>query len=534
MTPVELVTAGDKLFSKRSNLMDLWQELYEHFLPWQADFTTALDLGEDYAADLVTSYPILVARDLSDTFGAMLRPADREWAIMEVEGLDDWEGKAWLERATKAQRKAMYDKPAQFLASVKAGDRDFAVAGQCVLSVELMPNRASLLYRQWHLRDTVWSDALNGEVNCVHRKWKPTAYDLAQTFGEARLHEKVRDQLRPGKDPYCDINVRHIVMPASLYHGQVKYRTPFVSIYVDVDNAHVIEERGLRINPYVIPRWQKVGQSQYAVSPAAVAALPEARLLQAMTFTLLEAGEKAVNPALIATKDAISGGLDLRSGGVTYVLEDYDERKGEVLRPLHTVGPGMPLGLELQNRSETMLKMAFYADKLALPQRGGPQETAYEVGQRVQEYVRNALPLFEPVETSYNGGLCEKTFVTLADAGAFGPPETWPESLRGRDINFRFVSPLRDAHEGRLGNTLQEASAILGQAMAVDPSVVHVIDAPEAVRQALEGIGVPTKWTRSREAVAARVQHEQQAMQAQQLLGTMQQASEVARNLKAA
>jgi hypothetical protein len=44
---------------------------------------------------------------------------------------------------------------------------------------------------------------------------------------------------------------------------------------------------------YRIPRWQTVSGSQYSYSPATVAALPDARLIQAMTFTLLEAGEKA-------------------------------------------------------------------------------------------------------------------------------------------------------------------------------------------------------------------------------------------------
>lgn len=535
MTPAELTAAGDALFTKRSQLMDLWQELYEHFLPWQADFTTSLDLGEDYASDLVTSYPILVARDLADTFGGMLRPADREWAIMEAEGLEDWAAKVWLEKATKAQRRAMYDRPAQFLSAVKAGDRDFAVAGQCVVTVELMPGGTSLLYRHWHLRDVVWTDDLAGEVSCVHRKWKPTAYDLALTFGEARLHEKVRDQLskQAGKDPYCEINCRHIVMPASRYQGDVKFRTPFVSIYIDVDNSHEIEVRGLRINPYVIPRWQKVGQSQYAVSPAAVAALPEARLLQAMCFTLLEAGEMAVKPPLMANRNSISGGIDFRSGGITYVLEDDGDRKHDVVRPLHMMGPGMPLGLELQTRSENLLKMAFYADRLQMPVRG-PDMTAYEVSQRVQEYIRNALPLFEPVETSYNGGLCEKTFAVLADAGGFGAPETWPEALRGREISFRYVSPLRDAHEARLGTVLGEASSLVAQAGAVDPSAMHVIDAPTAVREALAGIGVPTKWTRSKEAIEQRVREAQQAQAAQAALGSMQQASEIARNLKAA
>jgi hypothetical protein len=50
---------------------------------------------------------------------------------------------------------------------------------------------------------------------------------------------------------------------------------------------------------YVIPRWQTVSGSQYAYSPATVAALPDARLIQAMTLTFFEAGEKATNPPMV-------------------------------------------------------------------------------------------------------------------------------------------------------------------------------------------------------------------------------------------
>jgi hypothetical protein len=37
-----------------------------------------------------------------------------------------------------------------------------------------------------------------------------------------------------------------------------------------------------------------------------------------------------------------------------------------------------------------MLHRAFFLDALTLPQAGNKEMTAYEVGQRVQEYIRNA------------------------------------------------------------------------------------------------------------------------------------------------
>lgn len=530
----DLIDAGDRLFSRRGSLLAFWDELANNFDPVRADFQGATTLGDDYASGLMTSYPLIVARDLADSFSTMLRPSDKVWATMEGEGVTDWEGKRWLEWATNVQRKAMYDRAAQFVPTAKEGDRDFALFGQAVISVGTAPDRSAMLYRSWHLRDVAWADSVTGAVECVHRKWRtPTAQELARLFGIKKLHRRVAECLDAGKDPYTTFNCRHIVMPADMYHGEHKFRTPLVSIYIDVDNQHVMEVTGQRINEYVIPRWQRVRGTPYAVSPAAVCALPEARLLQAMTFTLLEAGEKAVRPPMVATQEAIRGDIDVRAGGITWVSSEYDERSGEVLRPLTQDKSGLPLGIELQQRSEQMLKQAFYLNRLELPGRG-PDMTAYEVGQRVQEYIRNALPLFEPVEVDYNGALCERTFEVLAFNGAFGPPDSWPDSVRGKNIEFKFVSPLRDAVEKQKGQVFIEASQIVSQAVALDPGAASLVDAAEALRDTLAGIGVPTAWTRSKEAVQAMREQEAAMAQQQQVLASMAQAASINKDLAAA
>lgn len=529
-TVSELIEMGDRLFAKRVGILSFWQEIMENFNPIDADYTQERELGTDYAADLMTSYPLIVSRELTDQFSSILRPSDKEWAKMEVTNLKDHEGKKWLAWATETQRKAMYDRRAQFVPSTKAGDRDFGLTGQAVLSVNLLPNRSGLLYRNWHLRDVAWEDDVTGAVECVHRKWEtPTARELSRFFG-SKIHPKVADQLTKGKDAYCQVRCRHIVLPTELFHGETKFRTPLVSIYIDVDNEHIMEITGQRINEYVIPRWQRIRGTPYAASPAAIAALPEARLLQAMTLTLLKAGEKAVDPPLLGVREAIRSDIDVQAGGITYLSAEYDEKTGEALRPLMQDKSGMPLGLELQERSEDMLRRAFYVDKLQMPVRG-PEMTAYEVGQRVQQYIRDALPLFEPVEVDYNGALCERTFEVLALNGGFGPPETWPDSVRGADIEFKFVSPLRDALEKQKGEIFVQGTQIISAAVSLDENAATVVDASEALRDALEGIGYDPRWMRSRkEAAAINTQQAEQASQ-QQMLENMTQAASVVKDM---
>ena len=103
---------GDGLFSKRSSLMLLWQEQAENFYPERADFTYHRTLGTDFAANLMSSYPVLCRRDLGDQTGMMLRPTAKPWFELGLpEGeKEDNDGRRWMQRAAKTMRRAMYDR----------------------------------------------------------------------------------------------------------------------------------------------------------------------------------------------------------------------------------------------------------------------------------------------------------------------------------------------------------------------------------------------------------------------------------------
>ncbi|MEQ9124641.1 MAG: portal protein, partial [Alphaproteobacteria bacterium] len=245
--------------------------------------------------------------------------------------------------------------------------------------------------------------------------------------------------LRPEERRSREIECRHIVLPAERY-GDPAITEPFVSLHVDVEHGHVMEAVGRPTLGYVIPRWQLVSGSAYGYSPPTVASIADARMLQDMTRTILEAGEKAVDPPMVATQEAVRSDLALYAGGVTYVDAAYDERLGSALRPISQDRSGLPLGLEMQQDVRAQIHAAWMLNKLTLPSVGGAM-TAYEVGQRVQEYIRQAIPLFEPIEAEYNGALCDETFRTLRAVGAFGRPEEWPGPLVADAVSFTFENP---------------------------------------------------------------------------------------------
>ena len=261
-----------------------------------------------------------------------------------------------------------------------------------------------------------------------------------------------------------------------------------------------------------------------------MAALPDARLIQAMTLTLLEAGEKAVNPPMVAVQEAIRSDVQIFAGGITWADAEYDERLGEILRPITQDKSGIPLGMEMRADIKQMISEAFFLNKLNLPVMAGDM-TATEVSQRVQEYIRQALPLFGPMEAEYNGALCELTFDILLRAGGFGSAEDMPQSLRGQEVQFRFESPLHEATERKKGQTFMEAKAMLAQVAEIDPGAVPMIDARTALRDVLDGIGVPAKWIRDEGQMQKIDEAQQEKQQAAEIMASMQQGGQVAEQI---
>lgn len=519
---------GDQLFGKRMSLLSLWQEIAENVYPERADFTVCRNIGDELARNLMTSYPVLARRELGDAFGGMLRPNNKEWfhlVTSNPEG-EDTEAKQWLEWAAKFMRRVIYDRRAQFARATKEGDHDFASFGNAVISVELNRAGDGLLFRCWHLRDVAWCEDDEGAVTTVHRKWKPTAADLVRLFPNT-VHQKVRDKLE--KDPYCEIDVRHVVMPTDIYqsmHGAKAIRQPFVGLYIDCANDQVMEEVGLHEMPYVIPRWQTVSGSQYGSSPATVVALADSRLLQDETRVLLEAGEKAVNPPMLAVRDAIRSDVAIFAGGITWVDAEYDERLGEVMRPMTLDKSGIAFGIDMIQDTRAQITDAFFISKLQLPPSQGGEMTAYEVAQRVQEYIRNTLPLFEPMEMEYNGRLCETVFSILLRT----VPElrqSIPPSLQGADVQFTFESPLREAMEKAKAGKMAEAAQVLGMGAQMDPSVVHLVDVRKATRDVLSAVA-PSQWLRTEIETEELVRAEAEAAAQQQAMAAAQQMAQVA------
>lgn len=495
----------------RKELLGRWQDIADNFYPERGAFTSSKSVGTDFVEHLSTSYPIIVRRDLGDSFGGMLRPRGQQWFETKVNREDttlDSASRIFLEKATKAQYRAMYDRVAQFNKATKQADHDYAAFGQAVISAELNLRDNTLLYRDWHLRDVCWWENAYGEIAGVARKWLTCPADAIKYF-KGNVHEEIKKLYNDNNKARAyeqTLEFMHIVMRADEYDfnatvdgaGNVR---DFVEFWIDTKNKFVMVQQPRLTSYYIIPRWQTVSGSQYAFSPAVVAGLPDARLLQAMSYTLLRAGEKAVDPPMVAIQEVIQSDLALYPGGVTWADADYQGNVADAFAPVQGDYRALPIALQMHQSQQAMIETAFYINRLSMPP-VTHEMTAEEARYRVQQYVRQALPLFEPIEHEYNAPICENTFELLMSVNAFGPRSDIPEALAGSDIEFKFASPLIEARDQELARTFVDSKALIAEAAAIYPGAQYMLNTETALRDALRGRGAPATWVRDEAEMA--------------------------------
>lgn len=516
----EIVSQGDKLFGDKKQVDSLNQEIALHFYSARADFTVKRNEGEEYSDHLFSSYPSLARREFCNMLSEMLRP--EKWMSIHVDDDDLDEGdeeRAFLEKLTDIQWRAMSDSRANLVTAGTQTDHDFGTFGNGVIGYGKNMRGDAMLYRNHHLRDVAWSVNAEQRADCVHVNWCPTATQLKHHFGKNVSQEVMK---ACEKDPGKTFRCRHVVMPTRLYDYKTKggKQFPFVSLYVEVETEKVLEEVGQGWLGYVIPRWQVVSGSVYGRSMATDILLPDGRTMQVMTRTIREAGEKYVDPPMIAVGDAIRGDIALYAGGITNVDMEYDEKLGEVLRPITHDRGGIPIGYELAQALKDDINRGWFLDKIKLPETG-QAKTATEIRRIIQEHIRASAPITKPIQKEYNDPLCDGTFQVLLTNDVF-PMDEMPESLQGRELKFKFRSPLDELSEQNEADIFVDVrDRILIPSAQLDPSIIETADLAESTRDAMRAAGWKQKWFKPREAVDARreqqAQQEQEAEMAQQL-----------------
>jgi len=286
----------------------------------------------------------------------------------------------------------------------------------------------------------------------------------------------------------------------------------------------IMLEGGFNEMPYVVPRFLKATGEIMGRSPA-MTALPDVKMINLMSKTIIEAAQKMINPPLLVPDDGFLLPIRTQPGGLNF----FRSGSRDTITPLNT-GANINIGLEMENQRRQAIRSAFFVDQLLIG--GGPNMTATEVIGRQEERMRVIGPVLGRLMNEMLRPMIDRVFALMLREQMLAQP---PEMLQGRNVEIEYVSPLARAQKSNsLNNTMRALEILMPLSQAL-PVGDH-IDPDGLVRHVTDALGVPKTTLRSQREIAetraARAQQEammQQRQQEQEDVYTAAQAAQAVR-----
>ena len=517
-------------FKKRLNQMqgnrgtweDHWQEILDYVMPRKADITFKRTKGEKRAEILFDSTAITASNLLAASLQGTLTSPSMQWFYLRVrnERLNqNREVQLWLEDSAKR----MYNifNQGNFNTEVHEMYLDLVTIGTGALFVEEGNkgfDKSGIHFNTMHIAEYYILENTSGYVDTLYRKYKLSARQAVQEFGEDNLGEKVLEAAKDKPDKM--FNFIHAVEPLEDYEramGKAATKLPFHSCHVCEEDKMVVRSGGYNEFPYLVPRWSKATGEIFGRSPS-YNALPDIKTLNKAVEIGLKAWAKAIDPPLLVQDDGVIGRVRMTPGGITVVRNDA------AIKPLQ-IGSNWQITDLKETQLRTAIRQAYYSDQLQLQE--GPQMTATEVQVRYELMQRLLGPTLGRFQSEFLNPLIERVFGLMSRAEAFLPIQP---ILQDTTIDIEYVGPLARSQKMEEAVAVERLYNLSMQLASVDPGIMDIIDNDKAIRMRAELLGVPKSVLRSENDVIKIRRDRQEAMMQQQQLEAQEQQSKIAAN----
>lgn len=495
--------------TERANHANHWQEVAKLVNP--ADKTFIANDNTSYGsvdAELYDSVGRHSNQLLASGFYSLLTSSSSPWFYLtttDEELNKDEEVQQWFHIISNIMLREIQRPTSNFTSATNEGYVSYGAYGNMVMFITENKKRNGLNFRCLPLAECFFIDDEDGQVTTLIRQYTQTVSQLVSRFGLENLSDKVKSLYEDGK--FEDkVNMVHFIFPKSeIRNLKLKSRFPFVSIYFEKSENHIVNMRGYNELPFMAARFYRAPGTVYGYGPGSDT-LPDLRMLQEMRKTVIRAAQKVVDPPLGILDNGVihPDSIALYPGALNWLREQG------AIAPI-VAGGEIALGEDLAESLKLRIRESFFVDQLQLNQ--GPQMTATEVQSRVEEKMRLLGPIVGNATTEFLSPLIRRCYGLLAGMGKFPEP---PVVLQETSVQFDIVytSPIAKAQEQITAGNFERALQILTPLFAVDPSSFDNIDADEVIRDTFRLYALPPAYLRDEDELAA--QREAQAQAAQQ------------------
>lgn len=522
----EIIRQHDQMVGERGTWENHWKEIAERILPRQDWFTISnRTQGDKRTEKMFDATAALALERFAAAMESMLTPRTQHWHKLKVNDeylAKDKQVQMYLEEVTNILFQVRYSPKANFASQAHEAYMSLGAFGTgCVFIDDIVGT--GIRYKSIHLSEIYFAENHAGQIDKIHRKFEMTARQAAQKWGFDNLPEKIKAMLE--KNPEQPFEFIHCVRPnEERMYGRKDYRgMPYSSTYISMEGQQVMQDGGYQSFPYAVSRYVTSPKEVYGRSPAMLV-LPDIKMINEMSKTVLRAAHKAVDPPLLLQEDGVLQAFNARPSALNF--GGINERGEQTVKPLET-GARVDIGLEMMEQRRKVINDAFLITLFQILV-DAPTMTATEAMLRAQEKGALLAPTMGRQQSEMLGPMIERELDILARAGVL--PEM-PQALieAQGEVQIEYISPLNRAQRAEDGVAILRTLESVAGLAQFDPNVLMVFDSQKIARELADINGVPAKVLRSEEEIAA--MQDQQAQEAE-MAALLQAAPVVANSAK--
>lgn len=521
-TANDLIRTYERLKGDRGTWEKQWEEIAERVLPRQVGFLGDRTNGEKRTHKVFDSKPMVALERFASVMDSMLTPRQTKWHNLRTTNAElnrDPEVQGWFYQVNDILYNSRYTPNANFSGQNSERWISTGAFGTGALFIDGVFERGvfQLRYRCVNLRDLFILENHQGVVDTVYRRFKFTARQAAQRWGEKNLPEALLKCLSDPNKVHENHDFLHIVKPRTDYTpGRMDSKgKPWASFYIYVKEKTIMEEGGYGSFPFSISRYVTAPDEIYGRSPA-MSALPDIKMLNEMSRTDIRAVHKLVDPPILLHDDGILGGgamsVNMKPGGLNV---GGVNRNGQAMMQPFNTGARVDINEKKMDQRRQAIDDAFLVTLFQILVET-PRMTATEALIRAQEKGMLLTPTMGRQQSEALGPQIERELDLLSAARQLPP---MPAALieAGGDYEIIYDSPMSRMQRAEELVGVQRTMELLAPFAQIDPTVLDIFDRDKLARLTAEVSGVPNPVLRTpAQLEGIRNQRAQQEMAAQQ------------------
>lgn len=536
----DLCRKFDALVGDRGVWEQHWEEIAERVLPRQTGFLGDRTAGEKKTQRVFDSKPILALERFASIMDSMLTPRAQRWHNLTTSNPElnrSFAVRDWLYRVNDILYSARYSTKANFAGQNFERWISTGAFGTGIIYTDFQV-KVGLRYKCLNLQDVFMQENHQGMIDMVFRRFRWTARQAAQRWGENNLPEKIRGALENPNRQSETFEFVQVIGPREDFEpGRLDARgKPWMSVTIAMCSRQQMGEiEGFNSWPLSISRYVIAPDEVYGRSPA-MTALPDIKMLNEMAKTDIRAAHKLIDPPILLHDDGVLGGgattINMRPGGLN---PGGVNRNGQAMIQPFQSGARVDISDVKMEQRRTAIDDAFMVTLFQILVEN-PRMTATEALIRAQEKGMLLAPTMGRQQSESIGPLIERELDLLSFHRILPPMP--PEMVEaGGEYEITYDSPMSRMQRAEELVGVQRTMELLAPFAQINPDVLDIFDPDELASLTAEVSGVPTPVLRSKDAVAklrqARAQQaqaEQEMMAAQSMGATMKDVAQ-AQNL---